>query len=479
MFNRILFICLLFLVGNSVMSGQDKNLPISYEESLELLKEHNKGIQIARKEVDIAKSEHGRINSFWYPNISATGAYMHMSNKIEVKEPLSTVTNPAKDFIHSIIPDDQLISAILDKIGSYSLTFPLMNQDLTSIDANVVWPLFTGGKRLFANKIGKSMVEIARYNEGQVIALSQVALVDTYFALRLGQKVVEVRKETFEAFAMQYADALRLEEEGLINKADRLVVQVGMKEAQREYEAARKEYGVAQQAFKSLIPIHAAEEVVPVTSLFITDSLPSVLYFKSILPGNNYLVNQLRLQEQMAKYDGNIAKGGYAPDIALIGKQNLYAHGVSKYLMPRTMIGVGFTWNIFNGLDREKKISQARMAAHTLSLGREKAIDELSVQIDQSYTQLQIALDNVQALNPTIELSRELLRMRRKAFAEGMATSTEVVDAQVALSKVKIAYLLAYYQFDTALMNLLSTCGIPEEFVRFKESGKTEDFIFE
>ena len=59
-------------------------------------------------------------------------------------------------------------------------------------------------------------------------------------------------------------------------------------------------------------------------------------------------------------------------------------------------------------------------------------------------------------------MSRELVRVRKKSFQEGMATSTEVVDAEVMLAKVKTAFLLAYYQYDVALINLLSVCGTPE-----------------
>ena len=71
--------------------------------------------------------------------------------------------------------------------------------------------------------------------------------------------------------------------------------------------------------------------------------------------------------------------------------------------------------------------------------------------------------DNVKALDTTIEMSRELVRVRKKSFQEGMATSTEVVDAEVMLAKVKTAFLLAYYQYDVALINLLSVCGTPEQ----------------
>ena len=94
------------------------------------------------------------------------------------------------------------------------------------------------------------------------------------------------------------------------------------------------------------------------------------------------------------------------------------------------MIGIGFTWNLFDGLDREKKIRQSKLTQQTLALGQMKARDDLAVGVDKLYTQLQKAQDNAKALNATIALSEELVRIRKKSFAEGMATSTEVIDAQ-------------------------------------------------
>ena len=141
------------------------------------------------------------------------------------------------------------------------------------------------------------------------------------------------------------------------------------------------------------------------------------------------------------------------------------------------MIGVGFSWNIFDGLDREKKIRQAKITKQTLALGKDKAIDDLNVVLEKFYSQIQNALNNVSALNTTIEMSKELVRIRKKSFTEGMATSTEVIDAEVMLSKVQIASLLAYYQYDVALINLLSACGIPDTFYQYSKKGKNEPFL--
>jgi hypothetical protein len=469
---------LLFFLFPAILTAQNPEIELSYEQSAQRLLQENQSLKIAAKEIEWAKNEHQRLNAFWYPSINATGAYVHMSNKIEVKEPLSQFTDPAKDFVHSIIPNDQIISSILDKIGSYSLSFPLTPQNLTTIDANITWPVFTGGKRIYAGKIGRSMVSIAEINREQVHANLQVLLVETYFGLRLGQRVVEVREQTYRSLEKHYQNALKLEANGMINKAERLFVKVNMDEAKRELESAKKDLNVAQNGFKVLIKMDSENDIRPVTPLFINDGLPSVSYFKSLVSDNNYIINQIKLEEYIAENELNIARTGYVPNIALFGKQTLYAHGIEKNLLPRTMIGVGFTWNIFDGLDRERKVRQAKISKQTLELGREKAIDDIRVAIDKFYSQIQNALDNITALNTTIEMSQELVRMRKKSFTEGMATSAEVVDAEVMLSKVQIASLLAYYQYDVALINLLATSGIPDTFQSYRQEGKSEHLIF-
>ena len=308
-------------------------------------------------------------------------------------------------------------------------------------------------------------------------ANQQSLLIEAYFGLRLGQSVVDVKTEVYNSLKTHYDQALKLEQNGMINRAERLFAQVSMDEAKRELESARKDLAVAQQAFKSLINMEEGSDVRTTTPLFINEALPPAQYFKDLVPMNNYIVNQLKLQQVVADNQLKIGRSAYVPNIALFGKQTLYADGLDKYLLPRTMVGVGFTWNIFDGLNREKTIRQAKIASQSLHLGKEKAITDLEVGIDKFYSQLQNALDNVKALDTTIEMSRELVRVRKKSFQEGMATSTEVVDAEVMLAKVKTAFLLAYYQYDVALINLLSVCGTPEQFHQYKMEGKTEELL--
>ena len=188
--NKILFV--LWALCFSVIQTNAQT-PLSFEESLHLLNQGNQSLKIADKGIEIAKAERDKLNAFWYPTLQSTGAFVHMSEKIEVKQPLSQFTDPAKDFVHSIIPDDQMISAILDKIGANTLVFPLTPRNLTTVDLSAEWVLFSGGKRFRATNIGRTMVDLARENRAQTAANQQNLLAESYYGLRLAQQVVAVR----------------------------------------------------------------------------------------------------------------------------------------------------------------------------------------------------------------------------------------------------------------------------------------------
>ena len=448
-----------------VLQAQAERYALTLQEASERMLNNNPTVRIADKAIGMARGERQKLNAFWYPMLNTSGMVVHLSDRVEVKQPLDAYTNPAKEFVQSIIPNDQLITSILDQVGSYTLSVPILQRNLTTLDANLTWPIFTGGKRLYASQIGKRMVDIAEVGKEETNALLQTELVQTYYALQLAERIQEVRKQTFQSLHQHYNHALKLEANGLITKAERLFAEVNLQEAKREWEASKKEYEVAHQTLCSLLNIQERNvEIHPITPLFVTDELPDGQYFKNLIPSTNYTINKLRLEESIAESQLKICKSAYLPTIALFGKQTLYAHNLPRNLMPRTLIGIGFTWNLFDGLNRESDVRVSRLAKESIALEKEKAENALDVLVQELYSKIQEAKDETNTLQTTLTMSEELLRIRQKSFEEGMATSTEVVDAEVMLSKVRIAMLLASYQFDVSLASLCSACGIPDLF---------------
>ena len=59
---------------------------LSFNEALQLLHKGNQSLKIADKGIDIARAERGKLNAFWMPSLQSTGAFVHLSEKIEVKQ---------------------------------------------------------------------------------------------------------------------------------------------------------------------------------------------------------------------------------------------------------------------------------------------------------------------------------------------------------------------------------------------------------
>ena len=78
-------------------SAQTEPMDLSLEQSLTLLRSENKSLRIAGKEVELAKNEHQKLNAFWYPTISAAGAYVHMSNP---RKNMSILSCPTTSLSH-------------------------------------------------------------------------------------------------------------------------------------------------------------------------------------------------------------------------------------------------------------------------------------------------------------------------------------------------------------------------------------------
>lgn len=437
-----------------------QDIELSIDESRDLMVQHSAALKAADAEVLMARRERQRVNALWWPHLQAEGAYMHLSERVEVRQPLSYYTDPIKADVQRIVPGEQLVTGLLDRVGDYTFTFPLLPQDIASVGLTAEWVAFSGGKRIYADRVAKRMVELAQVGSERVASAEQVLLVERYYGLVLARHTTEVCHQRYEAMQRHYADVLRMEQEGLVDKAARLATQVAMEEARREWHHAGSVEQVRQTALKQLLGIVADEtEIVPTSPLLVPEELPMEDVFMGSMLQDNPTLASLSLEEQMAGDKLRIDQGGYLPEVALFGKQTLWAHGLPSNLMPRTVVGVGFVWNLFDGLDRERKVAQTRLAQQTLAWSREEAEADLKVLVSELYATLQRTRDDIRVLDSTITLSEELLRMRRAAFAEGMATSTELIDAENALATAHLARLTAQYAYQVAWANLQAVCG--------------------
>jgi outer membrane protein TolC len=130
-------------------------------------------------------------------------------------------------------------------------------------------------------------------------------------------------------------------------------------------------------------------------------------------------------------------------------------------------VGVGLEWTLFDGLSREGAIARSKSALRSAQTTLQKADNDLHTAVERYYATLTTSLEEYQAQQTTLALAEELHRAQLRAFAEGMATSLDVVDATQRLYEVRLAQLATLYTIDTSLATLLMLVGKADELTTF------------
>jgi outer membrane protein TolC len=66
------------------------------------------------------------------------------------------------------------------------------------------------------------------------------------------------------------------------------------------------------------------------------------------------------------------------------------------------------------------------------------------------------------SIEASIAFAEEYLKAKNAAFLEGMSSSTDLIDAELNLAKVKTERIEAAYRYDVSLAQLLEAAGISE-----------------
>lgn len=467
----IIFTAIYLVPFQSVKGQQSDTIPrlLTLEDAAALLHNNNRAIQIAQEGIKGATAEKQQLNATWYPFISASGGYIHTSNNISAKANLG---NLASDIIGEFPSLGQLLpqlEQIITSLGSITLSIPLLEQNLTTIDAIAVWPIITGGKRIYASRIGNNLEQTAEHLYTSVYNTQMALMINAYYTLKLANQVARMQQENLQYMEKLHTNASRLKEEGFINKAEYLVVLVAKEEATREFESSKENCKVALMALNTILGTNIS--ALPCSPFLLPDSTSSINYNNLILT-NNAQLKILHTQQEITENRKKIAIADYFPNIALVARQNLYSHNIPSNLLPRSMAGATFQWNIFNGLYREKEIQKTNITQRELQLATKQTEMELITAASSLQSKMEDARYNISTLNLTVKLTKELLREREKSFAEGMCTSTEVVDAKTGLLKAETALTLAHWQYNASLANLLALCSNTEQFIEMLYESK-------
>ena len=497
---RILVILLSGLIGLTA-AGQETNQsqPLSFDEALQKALLQNETLQQSVMHQREREHELKAARALRLPQISVAASYMMLSDDVSIDmtgvrdaiTPLygalsqfgnfSNVPNPdaATSGMMPVLPDnigttavrEQLKNGLL-KIENTDWNTVLQQKNFGMVSTGVVWPLFTGGKINAANRAARLRVDESSLKERQKRGALYSELTQRYFGLALAYQVKEVREEVLNAMQMHLSDAEKLYEEGIVAKAELLHAQLYHAQSEREYKKAERDYKVINESLRNTLAEDEEIRFTPITSLFYLKEIESSDFFKQMARVDNPQLLEIASKQNLAKEGVHAERSSFMPTIAAMGNYNIVDYQLA-HAMPDYMAGITLSWKIFGGGATHHKYKAARLVEDQVQHIYYKATRDIETGIEKYHQEIHLALEQLEELETAKKFAAEYYRIRHQAFLEGVATSTEVVDASLAVTKVKIEQLQAAYQYEVALAQMLELAGIPEQFNHYRNDINT------
>lgn len=121
------------------------------------------------------------------------------------------------------------------------------------------------------------------------------------------------------------------------------------------------------------------------------------------------------------------------------------------------MAAIGFKLNIpvFDGFRRQRKAAILRIEGKKLEADRSQLLRAKEMEFRQARIQLQNALQAVRAQQENVSLAREIVEKLTLQYKEGVASLTDLLNAQTALSEAETNYWQQVFNYKLAVLKLL------------------------
>ncbi len=411
---------------------------LSFSRAAERLETDSEALHAARLEWDIAEAMLDEAKGKRWPDVGLSGRATRMDSSLDLD------ITPLKAAFGGQLP-----SKVPDRIEIQSRQF-------YNLSLNATLPLYTAGRitaGIDAAKAGSQAAAAAVLTRsGQLYE----TLVQRYFGQVLATEAMLVRQRTVKGFERHLKDTLLLEKEGLIARAERLRSNVALAEALRDLETANAQLALARNALVALLagelPFELTTPIPPVPEP------PDVEVMTALARDNNPVLAELRSRLDQAEAGVQAARGTYLPSVAAFGRRELYTNDLTLQ-DPEWAVGLAANWALFDGFQRSSIVRQRKAAAARIKALLADGTHQIQLLVRQRHQALTTAKARLTSFEATNELAEESLRAQRRAFEEGLASSLDVIDAELALSRVTLGELDARLEAWVALAGLYAAIG--------------------
>ncbi|CAM3357089.1 TolC family protein [Vibrio cholerae] len=433
--------------------------PLSFQEAWDLLQQQNNSLAAQRANVERYAHLKDATQNLNLPSVSVGANFTRLDQD---------VTLSGKQIFDSTGQALPALAQLVAGIGSIQST--ITERDIFTSSIRAIWPIFTGGRITAAQDAAAGKEDEAQSQLAMEIQARYEDLAKYYFSVVLAKEVLATRIAVEEGLTQHRDNALKLEQQGQIAHVERLQADASLDKAKVERKKAQKTLDIAQSALTQILG--ATETVEPSGMLFINTSLPPMHAFIEQTLNTYPGLSLLDAKEKQASSLIKAEQGKYYPEVYLYGDYSLHEDdSLASQMKPDWLVGVGVNIPLIENSGRSEQVKAANSAVNQVRYLKAQAKQDLSVLVEKTYLEAEQALEEVTGLNSSLNLAQENLRLRQKAFSQGLSTSVDVVDAELYLASIRTQQSLASFNYLISLNKLLALSSEMGSFSTYHQSA--------
>jgi len=318
------------------------------------------------------------------------------------------------------------------------------------------YDIYTSGAGSARRRAAEEQVRLQELDVERQSEVIRLNVSTDYYNLQQADESVRINTAAVTNAQASLRDAQALEQAGVGTRFSVLQSQVNLANAQQTLTNSISQRQIARRQLVTRLNLSQSVNVVAADPVRLAGLWNQTLEQSIVLA----FQNRPELQQQLAQREifkqqrrGALAQIG--PRLSFVANYNvLDQFNDDAGVTDGYSVGLQANWNFFDGGVARAQADQRKADIAIAETQFAQQRDQTRFEVEQSFSNLQSNLQNVNTATGALEQARESLRLARLRFQAGVGTQTEVIDAETALTRAEGNRVTAILDYNRALANL-------------------------
>jgi outer membrane protein TolC len=301
----------------------------------------------------------------------------------------------------------------------------------------------------------KATAEAARQNAEAIQNALAFEVTRTFHTILKTREFIRATEASVQSFETNLVIANQRLNAGTLLKNEVLDVEVRLAQAREDLVRARNANALAEHALRNLLGIEQGEFVAADSAPLATAPDSRDFSRRAELAASRHL-------QRAAEAEVQRAQGGHLPRVNAFGSVD-YDYGWKFDGDGRSYTaGLMLQWDLWDGRFTRAKVQEARANLASTREEERKLRLALDLEVEQARLALKEASERLAVTDKSIVQASESVDLTRSRFEQGLAISTQLIDAQTALLAARVRRAEAEADQRIAVAAFRKALGMPQ-----------------